>query len=41
MLGLTCVNDVTARELQEKGAQYTHVKGFDTFAGVGPCVAEV
>lgn len=41
VLGLTCFNDVTARELQEKGAQYTHVKGFDTFAGVGPCVAEV
>lgn len=41
VFGLTCFNDVTARELQEKGAQYTHVKGFDTFAAVGPCVAEV
>lgn len=41
VLGLTCFNDVTARELQQKGAQYTHAKGFDTFAPVGPCVAEI
>ena len=41
VLGLTCFNDVTARELQQKGAQYTHAKGFDTFAPFGPCVAEV
>ena len=41
VLGLTCFNDVTARELQQKGAQYTHAKGFDTFAGLGPCIAEV
>ena len=41
VLGLTCFNDVTARELQQKGAQYTHAKGFDTFAALGPCVAEV
>lgn len=41
VLGLTCFNDVTARELQQQGAQYTHAKGFDTFAAVGPCVAEV
>jgi 2-keto-4-pentenoate hydratase/2-oxohepta-3-ene-1,7-dioic acid hydratase in catechol pathway len=39
VLGLTCFNDVTARELQQKGAQYTHAKGFDTFAPIGPCVA--
>ena len=39
VLGLTCVNDVTARELQQKGAQYTHAKGFDTFAPIGPCIA--
>jgi 2-keto-4-pentenoate hydratase/2-oxohepta-3-ene-1,7-dioic acid hydratase in catechol pathway len=39
VFGLTCLNDVTARELQQKGAQYTHVKGFDTFAPLGPCVA--
>jgi 2-keto-4-pentenoate hydratase/2-oxohepta-3-ene-1,7-dioic acid hydratase in catechol pathway len=41
VLGLTCFNDVTARELQQKGAQYTHAKGFDTFAPIGPCVAAV
>ena len=41
VLGLTCFNDVTARELQQKGAQYTHAKGFDTFAPIGPCVAHV
>jgi len=39
VFGLTCINDVTARELQQKGAQYTHAKGFDTFAPIGPCVA--
>jgi 2-keto-4-pentenoate hydratase/2-oxohepta-3-ene-1,7-dioic acid hydratase in catechol pathway len=38
VFGLTCFNDVTARELQQKGAQYTHAKGFDTFAAIGPCV---
>jgi 2-keto-4-pentenoate hydratase/2-oxohepta-3-ene-1,7-dioic acid hydratase in catechol pathway len=39
ILGITCVNDVTARELQNKGAGYTRAKGFDTFAPVGPCIA--
>ena len=39
ILGIICVNDVTARELQKKGAQYTRAKGFDTFAPVGPCIA--
>lgn len=39
VLGLTCVNDVTARELQNKDIQYTRAKGFDTFAPIGPCVA--
>jgi 2-keto-4-pentenoate hydratase/2-oxohepta-3-ene-1,7-dioic acid hydratase in catechol pathway len=38
VLGLTCVNDVTARELQTKDVQYTRAKGFDTFAPVGPAV---
>lgn len=41
VLGLTCLNDVTARELQSKDGQYTRAKGFDTFAPIGPCVAEV
>ena len=39
VLGLTCVNDVTARDLQKKESQYTRCKGFDTFAPIGPCVA--
>jgi 2-keto-4-pentenoate hydratase/2-oxohepta-3-ene-1,7-dioic acid hydratase in catechol pathway len=39
VLGLTCLNDVTARELQAKDIQYTRAKGFDTFAPIGPCVA--
>jgi 2-keto-4-pentenoate hydratase/2-oxohepta-3-ene-1,7-dioic acid hydratase in catechol pathway len=39
VLGLTCLIDVTARELQRKDVQYTRAKGFDTFAPVGPCIA--
>jgi len=40
IFGMTCVNDVTARELQEKGVGYTWAKGFDTFAPIGPCIAQ-
>ena len=39
VLGYTCVNDVTARDLQEKDGQWTRAKGFDTFCPVGPVVA--
>jgi 2-keto-4-pentenoate hydratase/2-oxohepta-3-ene-1,7-dioic acid hydratase in catechol pathway len=39
VLGLTCLIDVTARELQRKEVQYTRAKGFDTFAPIGPCIA--
>jgi 2-keto-4-pentenoate hydratase/2-oxohepta-3-ene-1,7-dioic acid hydratase in catechol pathway len=39
VLGFTCLNDVTARELQRKEVQYTRAKGFDTFAPLGPCIA--
>jgi len=39
VLGLTCINDVTARDLQTKDVQYTRAKGFDTFAPIGPCIA--
>lgn len=39
ILGFTCINDVTARELQTKDVQYTRAKGFDTFAPIGPCIA--
>jgi 2-keto-4-pentenoate hydratase/2-oxohepta-3-ene-1,7-dioic acid hydratase in catechol pathway len=40
ILGYTCINDVTARDLQEKDGQWTRSKGFDTFCPVGPVVAE-
>src|SRR5687768_15972209 len=39
VLGLTCLVDVTARELQRKEIQYTGAKGFDTFEPIGPCIA--
>lgn len=39
ILGYTCVNDVTARDLQRKDVQFTRSKSFDSFAPVGPCVA--
>lgn len=39
VLGVTCVNDVTARDIQRRENQYTRPKGFDTFAPVGPAVA--
>ncbi len=38
ILGYTCINDVTARDLQAKDIQYTRAKGFDTFAPIGPWV---
>jgi 2-keto-4-pentenoate hydratase/2-oxohepta-3-ene-1,7-dioic acid hydratase in catechol pathway len=38
ILGYTVVNDVTARDLQKKDAQWTRGKGFDTFCPVGPVV---
>jgi len=40
ILGYTCVNDFTARDLQNKDGQWTRAKGFDTFCPVGPCVAD-
>jgi 2-keto-4-pentenoate hydratase/2-oxohepta-3-ene-1,7-dioic acid hydratase in catechol pathway len=39
IFGVTCVNDVSARDLQRKDVQYTRAKGFDTFAPLGPCLA--
>ncbi len=38
VLGYTCVNDVTARDLQRKDVQFTRGKGFDTFCPVGPWI---
>jgi 2-keto-4-pentenoate hydratase/2-oxohepta-3-ene-1,7-dioic acid hydratase in catechol pathway len=39
VLGYTCFNDVTERELSEIPGQLTRSKGFDTFAPFGPCIA--
>jgi 2-keto-4-pentenoate hydratase/2-oxohepta-3-ene-1,7-dioic acid hydratase in catechol pathway len=36
VLGYTCLNDVTARDLQISDVQFTRGKGFDTFCPVGP-----
>ncbi|MGE5196955.1 MAG: fumarylacetoacetate hydrolase family protein [Deltaproteobacteria bacterium] len=38
ILGYTCLNDVTARDLQKKDVQWTRSKSFDTFCPVGPWV---
>jgi 2-keto-4-pentenoate hydratase/2-oxohepta-3-ene-1,7-dioic acid hydratase in catechol pathway len=38
ILGYTCVNDVSARDLQRKDGQWARAKGFDTFCAVGPCM---
>lgn len=38
ILGVTCGNDVTARDLQRADAQWTRGKGFDTFCPLGPWV---
>jgi len=38
VLGYTCVNDVTARDLQKTDVQFTRAKGFDTFCPVGPYI---
>ncbi|MBP1740654.1 MAG: fumarylacetoacetate hydrolase family protein [Deltaproteobacteria bacterium] len=38
ILGYTCLNDVTARNLQKKDGQWTRSKGFDTFAPMGPWI---
>jgi 2-keto-4-pentenoate hydratase/2-oxohepta-3-ene-1,7-dioic acid hydratase in catechol pathway len=38
VLGYTCFNDVSARDLQKPDGQWTRAKGFDTFAPFGPCI---
>jgi 2-keto-4-pentenoate hydratase/2-oxohepta-3-ene-1,7-dioic acid hydratase in catechol pathway len=38
VLGFTCANDVTARELQKVDGQWTRAKGFDTFCPLGPWI---
>jgi 2-keto-4-pentenoate hydratase/2-oxohepta-3-ene-1,7-dioic acid hydratase in catechol pathway len=39
VLGFTCANDVTARDLQKRDVQFTRGKSFDTFCPLGPCIA--
>jgi 2-keto-4-pentenoate hydratase/2-oxohepta-3-ene-1,7-dioic acid hydratase in catechol pathway len=38
VFGCTCVNDVTARDLQKSDGHFTRAKGFDTFCALGPAV---
>lgn len=40
ILGYTCLNDVTARDLQNQDNQWARAKGFDTFCPVGPLVTD-
>jgi len=39
VLGYTCLNDVTARDIQERDRGPTRAKAFDTFCPLGPCIA--
>ena len=38
VLGFTCLNDVTARDLQKLDGQWTRSKSFDTFCPIGPWI---
>ncbi|WPX09586.1 fumarylacetoacetate hydrolase family protein [Anaerocellum danielii] len=40
ILGYTCANDVTARDLQPKNGQWTVAKSFDTFLPLGPVITD-
>lgn len=40
ILGYTCLNDVTARDIQSKDGQWTRAKSFDSFAPIGPVVTD-
>ncbi len=39
LFGITCLNDVTARDIQKADGQFTRGKGFDTFCPLGPVIA--
>ena len=39
ILGYSCFNDVTARDIQQREGHNTRAKSFDTFAPIGPCIA--
>jgi 2-keto-4-pentenoate hydratase/2-oxohepta-3-ene-1,7-dioic acid hydratase in catechol pathway len=38
VLGYTCLNEVTARDLQKQDVQFTRAKSFDTFCPIGPLI---
>jgi 2-keto-4-pentenoate hydratase/2-oxohepta-3-ene-1,7-dioic acid hydratase in catechol pathway len=38
VLGFSCANDVTARDLQKADGQWSRAKGFDTFCPLGPWI---
>jgi len=38
IFGFTCLNDVTARDIQKRESQWTRAKGFDTFCPIGPAI---
>jgi len=40
VMGFTCANDVTVRDLQQRDNQWTRAKGMDTFCPIGPCVVD-
>ncbi|ACL70842.1 fumarylacetoacetate hydrolase family protein [Halothermothrix orenii] len=40
ILGYTCGNDITARDLQKKDGQWTRAKSFDTFLPLGPVISD-
>ena len=40
ILGYTCLNDVTARDVQKSDGQWTRGKSMDGFAPVGPLVTD-
>ncbi|MCJ7508341.1 MAG: fumarylacetoacetate hydrolase family protein [candidate division Zixibacteria bacterium] len=39
IFGYTCLNDITARDLQRKDVQWTRAKSFDTFCPLGPFIS--
>ena len=39
VLGYTCLNDITERDMQARDIQYTRAKGFNTFCPLGPAIA--
>ena len=40
IFGYTCLNDITARDLQKKDVQWSRAKGFDTFCPLGPFICK-